>query len=120
MARSDTGALFRETQAFDRRRLAAILAALPSLVTALAVAAVFSPRLIARLPTSRGDLFFFAVLLWIVFAWLIRVKLVVEVDDRGLNVRLRGVPWRERVDAAAVRQVSIDEVWSALRFRPGA
>ncbi|HZT75159.1 MAG TPA: hypothetical protein VFA27_00775 [Vicinamibacterales bacterium] len=88
---------FREEQTFAARQARAAVAVIPLLVSGVAVLRVAGSRLVARLPASGADLVFLAVLLWIVFAWLLRVRLVVQVHADGLLVRLRGLPWRDRV-----------------------
>jgi hypothetical protein len=107
MAARTTDALFHEEQPFDRRRVGLALAALPLLLTAAAAARLLAPRWTARLPISAGDLIFFAVLLWIVYAWLVRVRLVVDVTSDGLAVGLRGLIWRERIAAGRWTRASI-------------
>ncbi len=50
---------------------------------------------------------FFSVLLWGVFVWLLRVRLVVDVGAGGLTVGLRALPWRDRVAPGAWRRASL-------------
>ena len=104
---SATPRTFHDEQPFEHRRIAAALAVLPALVTGLAVLRLSFPARLARLPASAGDLVFFATLLWIVFAWLLRVRLVVDVDARGLRVGLRGLLWSERLPVRGWTAASI-------------
>ncbi len=107
MSARTADALFHEEQPFDLRRAGIALAALPLIVTATAAARLLVPRLTTRLPVSAGDLIFFAVLLWIVYAWLVRVRLVVDVTSDGVAVGLRGLFWRERIAAGRWTNASI-------------
>lgn len=97
-APSDDGG-FREERAFAGRQVRATVAIVPLLVSGVAILRMTRWPPVERLPTSTGNLVFLAVLLWAVFAWLRRVRLVVKVDADGLTVRLRGLPWRDRIAA---------------------
>ena len=101
------GIWFRDEQRFEVPHLRLALAILPLVVTALAVARAVWPRMARGFPVSAGDVVFFAARLWGVFAWLLRVRLVVEVGDDGLVVRLRALPWRTHVAADGWRRATL-------------
>ena len=98
---------FHDEQRLEVPRLRIALAILPLLVTALAIARVTVPGIVRRLPVSAADLIFFTLLLWIVFAWLLRVRLVVDAGATGVSVRLRGLPWRDDVPVGGWRRASL-------------
>ncbi len=100
MARRDAEPLFYEEQPLRVRRLRWRLAILPLFLTTLAIAQVGFGRQLGPYPVRNGDLMFFAILLWIVYVWLTRVRLMTEVTAAGLTVGLRGLLRRERVSAA--------------------
>lgn len=107
MAASSGGEWFHEAQRLNVPRLRIALACLPLLVTAAAGVRVALPRTAARLPMSAGDLVFLAALSWLVFAWLVRARLVVATDADGVTIRLSGLPWRERIAPAAWRRATL-------------
>ena len=115
MARS-TASDFHEEQPFSERRLRLAIAVLPLLITLLAAARATLPRWPSRLPVSTGDLAFLAVLLWIVYAWLARVRLVTDVSAEGIAVGLRGLFWHDRVPAGGWRSASLATFDAAREF----
>ena len=48
-----------------------------------------------------------AVLLWAVYVWLSRVRLVTDVDDGAISMRLRGLSRKHRIPRAKIEKVSI-------------
>ncbi len=48
-----------------------------------------------------------AVLLWAIYVWLSRVRLVTDVDDAAVSVRLRGLSRQHRIPRAKIKKVSI-------------
>jgi len=52
-----------------------------------------------------------AVLLWAVYVWLSRVRLITDIDGASVSVRMRGLPRHARIplaNIAAVRVVCFD------------
>ena len=101
------GRLFYEEQPLRVRRLRWRLAMLPLFVTVLAVLQVGFGRHWGTYPVSNGNLIVLAVLMWIVFAWLVRVRLVIEVTGDAVSMRLRGLFRRHRVAIDRCRSSSV-------------
>ena len=50
---------------------------------------------------------FLAVLLWGVYVWLSRVRLVTDVDETGVSIRLRGLSSHHRIPLDTINARSI-------------
>ena len=111
MPTSPAEPLFHEEQPLQIRRLRWRVAILPILLTTLAAAQIgLGPRFGPH-PVSSADLVVTTVLLWLVYAWLIRVRLVTDVARAGVTVGLSGFFRRHRVaskDLAACRETDFD------------
>ena len=91
--------LFHEEQPLQVRRLRWRLAILPILLTAFAMLQIGFGRHFGKYPVSNSGLIFLSLLLWMVFFWLSRVRLEIEVRPGVLAIGLRGLFHRTRIKA---------------------
>jgi hypothetical protein len=112
MPTREPSSFFYEEQPLRVRRLRWRLAILPLMLTTLAVAQVGFGRRLGNHPVTDADLVTLTILLWIVYGWLVRVRLVTEVHAGELAVGLRGMLRRERF--ASTRWAS----WEQTTFDP--
>jgi len=93
---------FHEEQVLQPRRRRWIVALLPATVTALAAGQMRLGHLLGKYSLSTGGLLSMAVLLWAVYVWLSRVRLVTDVDDDGVSIRVRGLSRHHRIPLSKV------------------
>jgi hypothetical protein len=111
VAESRVEPLFHDVQPLRVRRLRWRLAILPIFLTTLAVLQVGFGRQWGKYPVSNGGLIFLSVLLWIVYLWLVRVRLEIAVTPGHLVVGLRGMFHRTTfpsADWAGLETISFD------------
>ncbi len=98
---------FHEEQILQppRRRWAVALP--PAVITALAAGQMRAGHPLFKYSVSTGRLMALAVLGWAVYVWLSRVRLVTDVDQEGVSVRLRGLSRHHRIPRASITRTSI-------------
>jgi hypothetical protein len=104
---SNARVAFHEEQVLQPASRRWLLALLPATVTALAAGQLrLGHPLSPRLP-STAALMSMAVLLWGVYVWLSRVRLVTDVDPTGVSIRMRGLSRHHRIPLDKVAAASI-------------
>jgi hypothetical protein len=104
--------LFREVQRFPLRRIGLALLTPPCIMLGLVMWQVVLGHHWKRQSLSNGDVLGWTIFLWMIYLRLITVRLVIEVRDGDLVVRLRGF-WRKRcVPLAGIRSAE------AITFDP--
>lgn len=98
--------LFREEQSFRMRRQRILLAIPPLAVSAITVWQIGLGHVWGRYPMSNGGLVFLVVLLWGVYAFLARIRLITTVERGSITVRMTGLWRQDRIDASQVTAVS--------------
>lgn len=98
---------FHEVQRLPLRRTAVALAVPPSVMVLVLVWQVILGHTWGKYSVSNANIVFWTVFLWIVYFRLITVRLVTDVQNRELIVRLRGM-WRKR--RLAVSEIANVEV----------
>ncbi len=93
---------FREVQRLQPTRTRWLVGFPPALVTAIAVAQRVHGAPFGAHALSNPELASLAILLWLVYVWLARVRLVTEVGEDAVSVRLRGLFQHHRLPLAAV------------------
>jgi hypothetical protein len=84
-----------------------MVAVLPATVTALAAGQLkLGHPLSLHLPSTPA-LMSMAVLLWAVYVWLSRVRLVTDVDRTGVSIRMRGLSRHHRIPLEKVESASL-------------
>jgi hypothetical protein len=87
--------VFREIQRFPLRRIAVALASPPCFMLGLLIWQVLLGHTWGKHPMSNGDVIGWTVFLWLIYFRLITVRLVTEVRQGELLIRMRGL-WRLR------------------------
>ncbi len=105
------GEAFHETQRLPMRRTALAVAIPPLAMLALLIWQVVLGHTWGQKPMSNGNVIGWTIFLGLVYIRLITVRLVTDVDTRGLTVRMRGL-WRARRvrpgEIASVETMTID------------
>ena len=105
MASSDSQTVFYEVQSFPLRRIALALASPPCFLLGLLIWQVVLGHTWGKHPMSNGDVIGWTAFLWLIYLRLITVRLVTEVRQGELIVRMRGL-WRlRRVPLASIQLV---------------
>jgi hypothetical protein len=104
LAFSDKRPVFREVQRFPLRRIAVALASPPCFMLGLLIWQVLLGHPWGKHSMSNGDVIGWTVFLWLIYFRLITVRLVTEVRQGKLIVRMRGL-WR-------LRRVALDQIKS--------
>jgi len=106
------GSRFHEEQLVQPSKRRWVVALPPATLTALAAGQLrLGHPLFSHAPSTAG-LMALAVLLWAVYVWLSRVRLVTDVDDAAITMRLRGLSREHRIPRSKIRSVSL------LSFNP--
>ena len=96
--------VFREVQRFPLRRIAVALASPPCFMLGLLIWQVLLGHPWGKHPMSNGDVIGWTAFLWLIYFRLITVRLVTEVRQGALLIRMRGL-WR-------LRRVPLDRIQS--------
>ena len=96
MASSDRRPFFREVQRFPVRRIAFALASPPCFMLGLLIWQVLLGHPWGKHSMSNGDVIGWTAFLWLIYFRLITVRLVTEVRQGALLIRMRGL-WRLRL-----------------------
>lgn len=103
--------LFYEKQSLPLRRIAISLAIPPCAMLALLIWQVVLGHSWGSNPMSNGNVIGWTIFLWIIYGRLLTVRLVTEIRDGDLIVRLRGL-WRSRriplSDIQSIETITID------------
>ncbi len=97
---------FHETQALRQWHLRIVLAMPPAALIFMSVRQVVFHHLWGHPPMTDGGLLFLTILLLLVYARLITVRLVTDIDCGELCVGLRGLWRRRRVPLSDVRSAT--------------
>lgn len=94
----------------------------PALFTALAIAQRWVGHPLGQHALSDRGLASLSILLWLVYVWLSRVELIIEVNETAITVRMGGLARRHRIPLTAVRSASIvvvdaDRDFGGMGFR---
>lgn len=98
--------LFHEEQPFRQRRTRLLLAVPPAGLLGLAIWQIALGHVWGRHPMSNGQLATLTVFLWLVYGWLLRVRLVTTVEGGEITVRLAGLGRRRRIGIAEVTRAA--------------
>src|SRR5579872_5363746 len=79
------------------------------MVSALAILQYALGHPLGTRSPSTGQLASLAMFLWLVYVWLTRIRLVTDVGDDHLAVRLKGLSRHHRVALAKVRSAAVVE-----------
>ena len=109
--------MFHEEQKLPVYRIAIALLIPPGSLTLLYVWQVSSGHKWQGQSISDGDLAFWSVFLWLVYLRLMTVRLITDVRDGKLTVRLRGNFRRRTIRLADIRSVD-PGIEVAYRSRP--
>ena len=98
---------FTERQHLPRLRYAIVLAIPPCGMLALCIWQVVLGHPWGKQPMPNGAVIFWTVFLWLVYARLLTVSLVTQVDGGELTVVLRGI-WRaRRIPTSSIQSVEL-------------
>ena len=103
---SSDSSTFHEEQALQPARRRWIIAIVPATLTALAAGQLRLGHPLFTHAPSTGGLMTLAVLLWAVYVWLSRVRLVTDVDERSVSLRLRGLSRHHAIPRARIVRAS--------------
>jgi len=98
---------FHEEQSYRQLRVRLLLAIPPVILLAVSVWQVGLGHRWGLHAASNGDLITLAAFIWLVYAWLLRVRLVTEVRRGEISIRLRGLGRHDRVAAATINTASV-------------
>jgi hypothetical protein len=99
--------LFREEQSFPQLRLRIMLAIPPSFMLILIVWQVVLRHTWGTHPMSNAGVVTWTVILWLLYFYLIRVRLVTTVSTGEMVISLRGL-WRgRRISLAEIKSVNV-------------
>ncbi len=98
---------FHEEQNFQQPRIRLLLAIPPTILLGLAVWQVALGHAWGKQPMSNGSLIFWTVFLWLLYFYLIRVRLVTEVRSDGVMVGLKGLGRRRSIPSDAIKSVEL-------------
>lgn len=97
--------MFHEEQKLPVHRIAVALLIPPGAMTLLCLWQVALGHKWQAQPISNADLIFWTVFLWLVYWRLITVRMVTDVRDGTLTVRLRGIFRRRKIPLADIQSV---------------
>ena len=104
--RSDSSVSFRESQGFRQWRLRISLAIPPLVLCLICVWQVALGHPLGKQPMSNGGLIGLTVFLWLVYLRLVTVRLVTEVREREIVIRLPGLIRKVRIPIPEIQSAA--------------
>src|SRR5579862_5612929 len=98
---------FHESQRLQPPRFRWLVAFPPALMTAFAAEQLWLGHPISTHALSNRGFVSVSVFLWFVFVWLCRVKLVTDVDETSVSIRLRGLLRHHRIPLGRINAASV-------------
>lgn len=98
---------FHEVQRLPLKRTAVALAVPPAAMTLILVWQVILGHTWAKYAVSNANIVGWTVFLWLVYIRLLTVRLVTDVQNRELIIRLRGLWRKRRIPASDIAEVEV-------------
>lgn len=98
---------FHEVQKLPLKRTAVALAVPPVAMTLILVWQVILGHTWGKYAISNANVIGWTVFLWIVYLRLLTVRLVTDVQNRELIIRLRGMLRKRRIRASDIAEVEV-------------
>jgi hypothetical protein len=102
--------LFHEEQSYRQPRVWLLLAIPPVILLGVTIWQVGLGYRWRQHGPSNGDLVTMTVFIWLVYVYLLRVRLVTDVQPGTISIQLRGLWRHDRIAAATIKTASVVDV----------
>jgi hypothetical protein len=99
--------IFHEEQSYRQPRVRLLLAIPPVILLAVTIWQVGLGHRWREHGPSSGDLVTMTVFIWLVYVYLLRVRLVTDVQPGAISIQLRGLWRHDRIAAVTIKTASV-------------